>query len=102
MSSFRGEQYKNKLVAEPKNFQKFLNWSPVKPKKTKRTERAPADERHYSPAELADAWGLSADTIRSFLEGEPDVIIYGESKEQNAKEDTGPLKFQLVLLSVKK
>jgi hypothetical protein len=74
-----------KLLGEPKKFQKFLNWTPVKPKKIKRTDRLPADERHYSPAELADAWGLSADTIRSLFEGEPDVIIYGDAQGTNRK-----------------
>jgi hypothetical protein len=75
------------LIGSPKSFQKFLNWQPKskKTKRTKHTDRTPADERHYSPAELADAWGLSADTIRSLFEGEPDVLIYGETQGTNRR-----------------
>src|ERR1700688_3273511 len=69
-----------KLVGEPKKFQKFLNWSPVKPKKTKHSDRTPADERHYSPSELGDAWNLSTDTIRLLFEKEPGVLIYGDKQ----------------------
>ena len=33
-------------------------------------------ERHYSPAELADLWNLSADTIRRAFENEPGVLVF--------------------------
>ena len=35
-------------------------------------------ERHYSPAELADLWGLSSDTIRRLFEREPGVLAIGD------------------------
>ena len=38
-------------------------------------------ERHFSVAELAAAWGLSADTVRRMFENEPDVLIF-ESAER--------------------
>jgi hypothetical protein len=34
-------------------------------------------EKHYSPRELAVAWGLSVDTIRKVFEKEPGVLIVG-------------------------
>ena len=33
-------------------------------------------ERHFSPAELAELWNLSEDTIRRAFESEPDVLIF--------------------------
>jgi hypothetical protein len=33
-------------------------------------------ERHYSPAELGQLWGLSAETIIRMFEREPGVLIY--------------------------
>lgn len=47
----------------------------------KPTEENPSglhEERHYSPAELADLWGLSTDTIRKLFENEPGVIAIGD------------------------
>jgi len=32
-------------------------------------------ERHYAPDELAEKWGLSADTIRRVFEREPGVLV---------------------------
>lgn len=33
-------------------------------------------ERHFSPAELGELWGLSADTIRRMFEAEPGVLVF--------------------------
>ena len=33
-------------------------------------------DHHFSPDELAQAWGLSADTIRRIFEHEPGVLIF--------------------------
>ena len=33
-------------------------------------------ERHFSPAELAEAWNLSEDTVWRMFEREPDVLIF--------------------------
>ena len=32
-------------------------------------------EAHYTPAEVAQAWGVSADTIRRMFQGEPGVLV---------------------------
>ena len=41
-------------------------------------------ERHFSPAELAEVWNLSEDTVRRLFEKEPGVIVF----ENPAKRDT--------------
>ena len=33
-------------------------------------------ERHYSPAQLAEQWSLSEDTVRRIFEREPGVLIF--------------------------
>lgn len=33
-------------------------------------------ERHFSPAELAEQWNLSEDTVRRIFERESDVLIF--------------------------
>jgi hypothetical protein len=33
-------------------------------------------ERHYSPAELAEMWSLSLDTVRRMFEDEPGVLVF--------------------------
>lgn len=45
----------------------------------RQSEEAPGSrlfERHLSPAELAEAWNLSEDTVRRIFEHEPDVLIF--------------------------
>ena len=34
-------------------------------------------ERHYSPSELAELWGLSSDTIRRLFQDEPGIVTIG-------------------------
>lgn len=46
---------------------------------TQRLGEAPSSrlfERHFSPAELAEQWNLSEDTVRRIFEREPDVLIF--------------------------
>jgi hypothetical protein len=42
-------------------------------------------ERHYSPSELAELWGLSSDTIRRLFEDEPGVVTIGERKPRRKR-----------------
>ena len=35
---------------------------------------SPSTERHYSPAEIAEMMGLSANTVRRMLENEPGIV----------------------------
>jgi hypothetical protein len=42
-------------------------------------EQTPAfAARHYSPAELGELWGLSADSIRKLFLREPGVLVIAE------------------------
>lgn len=36
-----------------------------------------AQEKHFSPQQLADLWGLHPKTIRSLFLDEPGVLVYG-------------------------
>ena len=39
-------------------------------------ERAPEfREHHYSPAQIAELWSLSVDTVRKIFENEPGVLV---------------------------
>jgi hypothetical protein len=42
-------------------------------------------ERHYSPAEIAERWSLSADAIRKLFEKEPGVLIIGSTVPRRGK-----------------
>jgi len=60
---------------------KFLNWRPGRIffKTGDRTRsdgpnRPQVDEKHFTPAELAEAWGVSAETIRITFREEPGVL----------------------------
>src|SRR6266566_5674251 len=67
----------------------FLTWSPrpTTKRSTVTAGRGPAfvykghrytnlmvDEKHFEPAELAKAWGVSAETIRNVFRNEPGVL----------------------------
>ena len=42
-------------------------------------------EKHFSPAELAEAWGLSSDTIRNIFREEPGVLKYGKTETRHRR-----------------
>jgi hypothetical protein len=42
-------------------------------------------ETHYSPAQLAKSWGVSAQTIRNIFEAEPDVLRIPSMWSANGK-----------------
>ena len=74
----------------------FLNWSPEPKSKStkpptislgrgrsftysgKRYTNLAVDEKHYSPVELAKAWGLSAEKVRQLFRMEPGVLRLGD------------------------
>jgi hypothetical protein len=35
--------------------------------------------RHYAPAEIAELWSLSVDSVRKIFENEPGVLVIGNS-----------------------
>jgi len=46
---------------------------------------APSIERHFSPAEVAEFWGLSVDSIRKIFEREPGVLVIGNQQARRGK-----------------
>jgi hypothetical protein len=56
--------------------EKFLKWQPffgLNP--------ALVDEKHYAPDELAELWGVSAETIRNVFREEPGVLRFSQPKQ---------------------
>jgi hypothetical protein len=43
------------------------------------------DEKHFSPADLAKAWGVSAETVRQIFREEPGVLRLGAGGNNNAR-----------------
>jgi hypothetical protein len=48
-------------------------------------EAGPAFERHYSPQDLAEVWGVSADTIRGLFEKESGVLVIERGTKTRAR-----------------
>jgi transcriptional regulator GlxA family with amidase domain len=42
-------------------------------------------EKHFSPAELAETWNLSEDTIRRMFENEPGVLIFENAERASSR-----------------
>jgi hypothetical protein len=72
---------------------KFLDWSPAPAATKKKVQfgqggsfaykgetytNLVVDEKHYSPNDLAKAWGVSSETIRQLFRDEPGVIKLGD------------------------
>jgi hypothetical protein len=47
--------------------------------------KSPAEERHYSPTELASTWGLRPETIRQLFENESGVIVLGNTESRRKR-----------------
>ena len=43
------------------------------------------DERHYSPADLAEAWSVDVETIRNIFREEPGVLKIGEKDSRHRR-----------------
>jgi hypothetical protein len=41
--------------------------------------------RHYSPAEIAQLWSLSVDSVRKIFENEPGVLVLGNPEPRRGK-----------------
>jgi hypothetical protein len=46
---------------------------------------SPPFERHYTPAQIADRWSLSADSVRKLFENEPGVLVLGNVMPRRGK-----------------
>lgn len=45
----------------------------------------PFTERHYSPAEIAELWSLSVDSVRKIFEHESGVLVLGNQQPRRGK-----------------
>ena len=71
-------------VEELQRSQKFREWKTQPPQPPSRPEPGIEvsnlmTDKHYSPDELADLWGVSAETIRSIFRDEPGVLKIGKA-----------------------
>lgn len=41
--------------------------------------------RHYSPAEIAELWSISVDSVRKLFESEPGVLVLGNAVPRRGK-----------------
>jgi hypothetical protein len=83
------------LLEELLRSKSFRNWSPAPKSKSakppiislgrgrpftysgKRYTNLAVDEKHFAPADLAKAWGLSAEKVRQLFRAEPGVLRIG-------------------------
>lgn len=42
-------------------------------------------ERHLSPAQVGELWGLSTDTVRRLFQNEPGVLVIGNTTPRRGK-----------------
>jgi hypothetical protein len=52
--------------------EKFLNWN--KTGSTSVNPKFGAEEKHFTPHQLAEAWGVDVETIRNIFRDEPGVL----------------------------
>ena len=70
---------------------KFLAWKPrsriihFKYVDHRDGAHAHAIERHYTPAELAKAWGVDSETIRNLFRHEPGVVKIGDKNPKHKR-----------------
>jgi hypothetical protein len=55
-------------------------------------------ERHYSLAEIAELWKLSADCVRKIFENEPGVLVIGNEQPRRGKRSYTTLRIPQTVL----
>jgi hypothetical protein len=66
-------------VQELRASEKFLNWNKPTGRARPIDPGLSVDEKHLTPQELAKAWGVSTETIRSIFREEPGVLKLGKT-----------------------
>jgi hypothetical protein len=51
----------------------------------RRAPESPAIERHFTAAEVAELWAVSADTVRRAFEREPGVLVIGDPSPRHKR-----------------
>jgi hypothetical protein len=73
-------------ILEAKTSRKFRDWKSTSAVRAAAASRRPPhieqsdllkDERHFTPQELAETWGVSVETIRVIFRDEPGVLKIG-------------------------
>jgi hypothetical protein len=64
---------------------KFRDWAPDRVRRKAADHNAPVAEKHFSPAELAKAWGVDSETIRNMFRSEPGVLKIGEKNPKHKR-----------------
>jgi hypothetical protein len=64
---------------------KFRDWTPERIRRKAADHNAPVVEKHFSPAELAKAWGVDSETIRNLFRSEPGVLKIGEKNPKHKR-----------------
>jgi hypothetical protein len=59
--------------------QKFADWGTPREKIRPQNPAFSIDEKHFTATELAQAWGVSAETIRQIFRNEQGVLKIGKS-----------------------
>jgi hypothetical protein len=76
--------------------EKFLNWKPTFPLEDNHTDKLSLRdfeeshittmvEKHYTPAELAELWGVSVQTVRDLFKDEDGVLKLGSDGTRNRR-----------------
>jgi hypothetical protein len=67
--------------------QTFLNWKPSEPSRPLNgiEQSNLMKEQHYAPADLAEMWGVSVQTIREFFKDEEGVLKLGSDGTRNRR-----------------
>jgi hypothetical protein len=72
-------------LEELRHSPKFRVWKPEEPPPSPKPPKPGIEksnlmkDKHYSPDELAELWGVSAETIRSIFRDEPGVLKIGKT-----------------------
>ena len=73
-------------VLELKSSKKFREWNPPQRQRKRgngiEVSSIMADERHFTPDQLATLWGVSAETIRTTFRKEPGVLRVANPNEK--------------------
>jgi hypothetical protein len=64
---------------------KFLHWKPAKLSIRDLEESHVMAEKHYTPTELAEMWGVSVQTVRDLFKDEDGVLKLGSDGTRNRR-----------------
>jgi hypothetical protein len=73
-------------IAELRQSPQFRAWGKPTVEDIESSEISPAQEKHYSPDELASLWGISVDSIRRLFRDEPGVLKMGDKDPKHKRQ----------------